>query len=71
MCIRDRVSTVVKWIETMTWKAMSPVVKLLDKFYPKGVKLSKSEMVGIKPYIIRSPNLPKWDMTIVPNSVVS
>ena len=67
----NAVSTVVKWTETMTWRAMNPVVKLLDKFYPKGVKPGKSEMAEIKPYIIRSPKLPKWDMTIVPDLVVS
>ncbi len=55
----------------MTWKAMNPVVNLLDKFYPKGVRLEKSEMADIKPYIIRNPELPKWDITIVPDLVVS
>ena len=55
----------------MTWKAMSPVVNVLDKFYPKGMKLGKSEMTEIKPYITRSSELPKWDMTIVPELVVS
>ncbi|WP_252180576.1 transposase [Endozoicomonas sp. 4G] len=67
----NTVSTVLKWTETMTWKAMSPVVNLLDKFYPKGVRLGKSEMTDINPYIIRNPKLPKWDMTVVPESVVS
>ena len=67
----NAVSTVVKWTETMTWKAMSPVVNLLDTFYPKGVKLIKSEMAAIEPYIIRNPKLPKWDITIVPDLVVS
>ena len=67
----NAVSTVVKWTETMTWKAMSPVVKLLDKFYPKGVRLEKSEMAEVKPYTIRNPKLLKWDITIVPDLVVS
>ena len=55
----------------MTWKAMNPVVNLLDKFYPKGVTLKKTEMAKIDHYIVRNPALPKWDMTIVPELVVS
>ena len=43
----NAVSTVVKWTETMTWKTMSPVVKLLDNFHPKGVRLGKSEMAEV------------------------
>ena len=67
----NTVDTVLKWTQTMTWKAINPIVNLLDKFYPKGVKLEKSEMADIEPYIIRSPELPKWDITIVPDLVFS
>ena len=67
----NTVDTVLEWSKTMTWKAMNPVVHLLDKFYPKGIKLNKSEMADIEQCIMRHPELPKWDMTIVPYSVLS
>jgi len=52
----------------MTWKGINPVVKLVEKLYKKGIRLTKKEM---KPYdnrIERSCTLPKWDVIIEPES---
>ncbi|MCL1080304.1 hypothetical protein L2734_19480 [Parashewanella spongiae] len=35
--------TVIEWTKTMTWKAMRPVVNLIDKVYSKGIKLNSKE----------------------------
>jgi Rhodopirellula transposase DDE domain len=54
------------WAKTMTWKGLSPVVKLLETTYQKGVKLSKKAFTAMGNRIGRSPSLPKYYMTIQP-----
>lgn len=60
------VKAVLEWTKTMTWKAMTPVVNLIDKVYSKGVKLTKNEKEDIENKIIRNSELPKWDLLIIP-----
>ena len=69
----NSVDQVLEWTRTRTrtWKTFNPVVHFLDKVYPKGVKLNKTEMAEIKPFIQRNPDLPKYDFTIVPDLVLS
>ena len=62
----NSVNTVLEWTKTMTWKAMTPVVNLIDKVYSKGVKLTKSEKEDVEDKIIRNSELPKWDLLIMP-----
>ncbi len=62
----NSVNTVPEWTKTMTWKAMTPVVNLIDKVYSKGVKLTKSEKEDVEDKIIRNSELPKWDLLIMP-----
>ena len=50
----------------MTWKGLSPVVKLLETTYQKGVKMSKKAFTAIGNRIDRNPSLPKYYMTIQP-----
>ena len=54
------------WAKTMTWKGLSPVVKLLETTYQKGVKMSKKAFTAIGNRIDRNPSLPKYYMTIQP-----
>ena len=54
------------WAKTMTWKGLSPVVKLLETTYQKGVKMSKKAFTAIGNRIARNPSLPKYSMTIQP-----
>jgi len=64
----DSISKAVNWASTMTWKGINPVIKLVEKLYEKGIRLTKKEM---KPYdnrIERSCTLPKWDVIIEPES---
>ncbi|MBE8168661.1 MAG: ISAzo13 family transposase, partial [Shewanella sp.] len=64
-------NVVIAWTKTMTWKAMNPVVKLIDKIYEKGIKLSKLKKEEMEAKIIRNSELPNWDIiiTITPNMV--
>ena len=62
--ILDSISKAVNWAATMAWKGIKPVVKLFEKTYKKGVKLTKQEMKKIEQKIKRSKALPKWDVII-------
>jgi len=52
----------------MTWLKMHPVVKRLAGEYPDGVKLSKKEMRPYEARLKRSKTLPKYDITIKPQT---
>lgn len=48
----------------MTWKGKKPIVKLLDKFYQKGIKLTKKQMKIHNLKLVRSNKLQKYDVII-------
>ena len=56
----------LEWAKTMTWKGLSPVIKLLETTYQKGVKMSKKAFAAISHRIDRDASLPKYYMTIQP-----
>ena len=60
---------VIAWTKTMTWKAMNPVVKLIDKIYLKGITLTKSKKEEMESKILRNSELPKWELIITSNMV--
>jgi transposase len=68
--ILNSINKAVQWASTMTWKGMQASVSLLDKIYERGVSLTKNEMEPYQSQIKRSKNLPKWDVRILPRSVV-
>jgi transposase len=43
----NSVETTVEWAKSMTWKGLSPVVKLLETTYEKGVTISKKMFKSI------------------------
>lgn len=57
---------VVKWTNNMKWRSSSPAVHQLDKVYAKGVRPEAAELAAIQPFIIRHPELKKWDVIIMP-----
>ncbi len=61
----DTIETVIKFAQTLTFKGKQPVVKLIEKVYEKGVKLTSSAMKEIEKKIKRLPNLPKWFVEII------
>jgi transposase len=70
--ILDEIQTAQKFAQTMTWKGNNPVVKLINRTYETGVKLTKKAMAEIETQIKRlshreseqRPNLGKWFVDI-------
>lgn len=60
------VLTMLLWARSMTWKGLSPVVKLSFRAYEKGISLTKKAMRPIEERLKRNPLLPKWDILIQP-----
>jgi hypothetical protein len=50
--------------ESLTFKGKNPVVKLIDKVYRNGVKLTQEAMAELEKQINRLPHLPKWFVEI-------
>jgi len=46
--------------KTLTFKGRHPGVKLVEKGYKTGVKLTQQAMTELEQQIQRLPNLPKW-----------
>ena len=62
----DTVETVLNFAETMAWNGQHPVVKLVEKTYSTGVKLSRKEMTELEKRFDRLPGLEKWFVRIAP-----
>lgn len=60
----NSVETVLKFAESLTFKGKQPVVKLVEKVYETGVKLTSKAMKEIEKQINRLPELPKWFVEI-------
>ncbi len=58
--------TVIEWAKTMTWKGISPMVKILDKVFETGAKVAKKAFQVFQDRLDRNPLLPKWDVQINP-----
>lgn len=65
--ILDSVEAAVQWTSHMSWKAISPVVYLVEGIYEKGVKVLTEALEDYLPFWQRSDTLPKWDITILPD----
>jgi len=64
----DSVPTVLEWAQSMTWKAIHPVVQLLDKVYEKGVRIAKKAFQAIEERLERHETLPKYWVRIQPQT---
>lgn len=64
----DSIETALKWAGTMTWNGTRPIIHLLTKIYQKGKNLTKKEMLAYEKKIKRAQKLPKWDVTISPQT---
>jgi len=62
------IDVALAWTKTMTWRGVSPMVHLLDRVYETGARLTKSAFRPIAARLERSPTLPKWSLTIEPNT---
>ena len=59
----------INFAQTMKWKGVHPIVKLVTDVYETGVKLTKTEMEQVENQICRLPELGKWFVDIFDNSV--
>jgi hypothetical protein len=50
----------------MTYKGVHPVTSLVDSDYPKGVRLTKKEMIPYEDCMDRLKGLGKWFLEILP-----
>jgi len=62
----ETVDTVLQWARTMTWKAVRPIVQLLDKVYANGVRVAKKAFRKIEERLERHASLPKYCVRIQP-----
>jgi hypothetical protein len=62
----NSVATALQWAKTMTWRGVAPIVHLLDRVYPTGVRLSPRLFRPIATRLKRSASLPKWSLVIQP-----
>ena len=58
----------IEWAKTMTWKGISPVVKVLEGVYHTGVKVAKKVFRAFQKRLRRHNDLGKWDVLIEPNN---
>ncbi len=62
----NSVEAVVGYAQTMTWKGKNPTVKLVEKVYKTGVKLTEKEMKELEKRFERLSGLEKWFVQIAP-----
>jgi transposase len=65
--VLDTIETVLQFATTMTWKGVHPVVELVTRTYPTGVKLPKEAMEVVETQLKRAPVLGKWCVEVVPD----
>ena len=56
----------LKWVATMTWKQLRPIVWTLDNNYERGKKLTKSQMKPVSQRLLRLTGLERWCVMILP-----
>ncbi|MDD5268173.1 MAG: hypothetical protein PHO08_13760 [Methylococcales bacterium] len=66
--LSDTMETTLEWAKTMTWKEISPVTKLVETAYQKGVRLGKKAFNALAKRIDRNTALPKNHVTIQPQA---
>ncbi len=60
--------TAIEWAKTMTWKGISPIVKVIEGVYETGVKVAKKAFRVIQKRLSRHHDLGKWDVVIQPGN---
>jgi len=65
----DSLEAVVGYASTMTYKGIAPVVRLVDKAYQKGVRLSAKAMKALNAFLHRDEQIPDYLVTISPTAL--
>ena len=64
--ILDTIEHTIDIAKQVTWKGLNPIVNFLDRTYEKGVKVSSEVFKELEKFIVRNPDLKKWDILINP-----
>ena len=62
----DSLAAVYGYAKSMTWKGIHPIVKIIEKSYEKGVKISKKAMEVLNLGFTRLKGLEKWFIIVRP-----
>ena len=62
----DRLETVVRFAQNMTYNGNHPVVEIVETVYHTGVKLTKEVMDALEKRFERLPGLDTWFVLIRP-----
>lgn len=62
----NTIDAALSWASTMTWKGISPIVRLVTKTYERGVKVGKKAYHPIAGRLQRHDKLSPWSVTIPP-----
>ena len=63
------VPTALAWAKTMTWKGITPLVRLTRKAYHKAVRIRGKAQRALEARLQRHPDLRWWDIRIQPQPV--
>ena len=62
----DSIASALRWADTMTWRAKSPIIREITATYERGVRIAKAAFRPVAERLIRSEALPKWSLCIQP-----
>ena len=66
----DSLEAVYGYAKSMTWKGINPAVKIIDKIYQTGIKLSKKAMELLNDGFERLKGLERWFVTVQPQKEI-
>lgn len=58
----------LNWAATMTWRGIRPIIQRIAGEYERGVRIARTAFRAIADRLNRSETLPKWSLTITPES---
>jgi len=64
----NTIETTLEWAKTMTWKGISPLIKLIKTAYQKCVRMTKTEFNALANRIDWDKFLPKYHVSIRPHA---
>lgn len=63
------IPTALAWAKSMTWRGLSPIVRLLEGVYDTGVRIKKAAYRSIAARLLRPATIGKWSVCIEPKPV--
>ncbi len=62
--VLDTVQNTINMAKKVVWKGLNPIVHFIDKVYLKGQTVNSKDFKELQKFIVRNPNLLKWDVRI-------